>query len=134
MQVTVRYLAAAGAALLALAVGSQTVEAQALDRILKEKKIRITAEVTSPPFGILDKDNKPTGSEVETARQLAKDLGVELELIQVTGPQRIPALLSDRARRPFGFPVRTARSVSSSAPARTSTSRAPPTSPARRSA
>ena len=53
--------------------------------------------MTSPPFGILDKDNKPTGSEVETARQLAKDLGVELELVQVTGPQRIPALLSDRA-------------------------------------
>jgi polar amino acid transport system substrate-binding protein len=92
-----RFLLAAGAALLTFAIGSQTAGAQALDRILKEKKIRITAEVTSPPFGILDKDNKPTGSEVETARQLAKDLGVELELVQVTGPQRIPALLADRA-------------------------------------
>ena len=68
-----------------------------LDRIIKEKKIRITAEVTSPPFGILDKDNKPDGSEIETARQLAKDLGVELELVQVTSPQRIPALLAGRA-------------------------------------
>jgi polar amino acid transport system substrate-binding protein len=68
-----------------------------LDRILKEKKIRITAEVTSPPFGILDKDNQPDGSEIAVARQLAKDLGVELELVQVTAPQRIPALLSGRA-------------------------------------
>jgi polar amino acid transport system substrate-binding protein len=68
-----------------------------LDRIIKEKRIRITAEVTSPPFGILDKDNKPDGSEIETARQLAKDLGVELELVQVTSPQRIPALLAGRA-------------------------------------
>ncbi len=68
-----------------------------LDRIIKEKKIRITAEVTSPPFGILDKDNKPDGSEIETSRQLAKDLGVELELVQVTAPQRIPALLAGRA-------------------------------------
>ena len=92
-----RLLAAACAALFALAIGAQGANAQALDRILKDKKIRITAEVTSPPFGILDKDNKPTGSEIETARQLAKDLGVELELVQVTGPQRIPALLSDRA-------------------------------------
>src|SRR3954469_21203718 len=91
------YLAAIGAALFSVAIGSQSANAQALDRILKEKKIRITAEVTSPPFGILDKDNKPTGSEIETARQLAKDLGVELDLVQVTGPQRIPALLSDRA-------------------------------------
>ncbi|HVF65220.1 MAG TPA: transporter substrate-binding domain-containing protein [Casimicrobiaceae bacterium] len=68
-----------------------------LDRIIKEKKIRVTAEVTSPPFGILDRNNQPDGSEIETARQLAKDLGVELELVQVTGPQRIPALLAGRA-------------------------------------
>ena len=68
-----------------------------LDRIIKEKKLRVTAEVTSPPFGILDRNNQPDGSEIGTARQLAKDLGVELELVQVTGPQRIPALLSGRA-------------------------------------
>src|SRR5689334_15556104 len=68
-----------------------------LDRIIKDKKIRVTAEVTSPPFGILDKNNQPDGSEIATARQLAKDLGVELELVQVTAPQRIPALLAGRA-------------------------------------
>src|SRR6266581_7104913 len=92
-----RLLAAAGVVLLGLTISMGQAGAQALDRILKEKKIRITAEVTSPPFGMLDKDNQPTGSEIETARQLAKDLGVELELVQVTGPQRIPALLSERA-------------------------------------
>ena len=68
-----------------------------LDRIIKEKKLRVTAEVTSPPFGILDRNNQPDGSEIGTARQLAKDLGVEVELVQVTGPQRIPALLAGRA-------------------------------------
>ena len=68
-----RHLLAAGAAALALMLGSGAADAQALDRILKEKKIRITAQVDSAPFGILDKDNKPTGSEIETARQLAKD-------------------------------------------------------------
>lgn len=68
-----------------------------LDRIIKEKKIRVTAEVMSPPFGILDKDNQPDGSEIATARQLAKDLGVEVELVQVTAPQRIPSLLAGRA-------------------------------------
>jgi len=93
----IRLFAALCAAVLTCTIAPQAANAQALDRILKDKKIRITAEVTSPPFGILDKDNKPTGSEIETARQLAKDLGVELELVQVTGPQRIPALLSDRA-------------------------------------
>ena len=68
-----------------------------LDRIIRDKKIRITAEVTSPPFGILDRNNQPDGSEIATARRLAQDLGVELELVQVTAPQRIPALLAGRA-------------------------------------
>jgi polar amino acid transport system substrate-binding protein len=68
-----------------------------LDRIIREKKIRVTAEITSPPFGILDRNNEPDGSEIATARQLAKDLGVEVELVQVTAPQRIPALLAGRA-------------------------------------
>lgn len=68
-----------------------------LDRIIREKKIRVTAQVTAPPFGSLDRNNQPDGSEIATARQLAKDLGVELELVQVTGPLRIPALLAGRA-------------------------------------
>lgn len=84
------------AAILAVGAGFAA-QAQTLDRILKEKKIRITAEVTSPPFGILDKNGQPDGSEIATARQLAKDLGVELDLVQVTGAQRIPALLAGRA-------------------------------------
>src|SRR5207253_10451567 len=65
----------------------------------KGKKVRVTAEVSSPAFGILDRNNQPDGSEIETARQLAKDLGVELELVQVTGPQRIPALLAGAGDR-----------------------------------
>ena len=76
---------------------AQAIPGGTLDRIIKDKKIRVTAEVTAPPFGFLDRNNQPDGSEVATARQLAKDLGVELELVQVTGPQRIPALLAGRA-------------------------------------
>src|SRR5450432_510583 len=68
-----------------------------LDKILKEKKIRIACDVASPPFGVIGSDGQPDGSEVATARQLAKDLGVELELVQVPATGRIPALLSGRA-------------------------------------
>lgn len=68
-----------------------------LDRIQRDKKVRITAEVDSPPFGILDSSGNPDGSEIATARQLAKDLGVELEFVQVNATQRIPALLAGRA-------------------------------------
>jgi len=96
------FAASATAALLAAASGSPAAAQPAqgpstLDRILSEKKIRITAEVTSPPFGTLDRNGQPDGSEIATSRQLAKDLGVELDLVQVTAPQRIPALLAGRA-------------------------------------
>jgi len=95
------FAASATAALLAASAGPAIAQPapgpSTLDRILSEKKIRITAEVTSPPFGVLDRSGQPDGSEIATSRQLAKDLGVELELVQVTAPQRIPALLAGRA-------------------------------------
>src|SRR5258707_4122342 len=68
-----------------------------LDKILKEKKIRIAIDVGNPPFGVLDKDGQPDGSDVAVARQMAKDMGVELEFVQVPSTGRIPALLAGRA-------------------------------------
>src|SRR5450755_2543442 len=68
-----------------------------LEKILSAKKIRVAIDVANPPFGILDKAGQPDGSDVATARQLAKDLGVEIEFVQVPSPGRIPALLSGRA-------------------------------------
>lgn len=76
---------------------AQSAPLSTLDRIQREKKVRITAEVDSPPFGILDAKGNPDGCEIATARQLAKDLGVELEFVQVNATQRIPALLAGRA-------------------------------------
>ena len=65
-----------------------------LERILSAKKIRIAVDVANPPFGILDKNGQPDGSDVAVARQLAKDLGAELEFVQVPSTGRIPALLA----------------------------------------
>ena len=68
---------AAGLALLAAASPAAAQQAAqpggigTLDRIIRDKKIRVTAEVTSPPFGILGRDGQPDGSEISTARQLA---------------------------------------------------------------
>jgi polar amino acid transport system substrate-binding protein len=98
MQRFLGLIAVALVAMLPVLLSTQGAQAEStLDRILREKKIRITAEVTSPPFGILDKDGKPDGSEIATARQLAKDLGVDVEFVQVTAPNRIPALLAGKA-------------------------------------
>jgi len=68
-----------------------------LDKVLKEKKLRVAIDVGNPPFGVLGKDGQPDGSDVAVARQMAKDMGVELEFIQVPSTGRIPALLAGRA-------------------------------------
>ena len=68
-----------------------------LEKILSAKKIRVAIDVANPPFGILDKSGQPDGSDVAVARQLAKDLGAEIEFVQVPSPGRITALLAGRA-------------------------------------
>jgi polar amino acid transport system substrate-binding protein len=91
----------AGAATLAAfikpAAAQGTGGATTLDRIIKEKVVRIACDTSSPPFGVMGSDGKPDGVEVATCKQLAKDLGVELDLVQVVATQRIPALLAGRA-------------------------------------
>jgi polar amino acid transport system substrate-binding protein len=76
---------------------AQTPGQSTLDRIVREKVIRIACDTSSPPFGIIGADGKPDGVEVATCKQLAKDLGVELDLVQVVSTQRIPSLLAGRS-------------------------------------
>lgn len=75
---------------------SATVHADALDNIKKAKKIRIGIELTGPPYGMTDEKLQPAGSDVDTARLLAKDLGVDLEIVTVTGQTRIPYLQTNK--------------------------------------
>jgi polar amino acid transport system substrate-binding protein len=69
----------------------------ALDRILSAKKIVIAVQNDVPPYSLINKDNQLDGFDIDVAKAIAKDLGVELELQVVTGANRIPALVSGRA-------------------------------------
>ncbi len=71
--------------------------ADVLSNIMTRKKIRVATDMGIAPFGMLDGSMKPTGSDVEVARALAADLGVELEFVNTTGPTRIPNLNTDKA-------------------------------------
>jgi polar amino acid transport system substrate-binding protein len=84
----------AGIALVAIAGAAQ---ADQLDEVRAAKKIRVAIDLGSPPFGTNDMQMNPTGSDVETARLLAKDLGVELEIVPTTGANRIPFLQTGKA-------------------------------------
>ena len=71
--------------------------ADLLDDIKAAKKIRIAIDLGTPPYGMTDGQMNATGSDVETARLLARDLGVELEIVQTTGANRIPFLQTGKA-------------------------------------
>lgn len=71
--------------------------ADLLDDIKAAKKVRIAIDLGVPPYGMTDGRMVPTGSDVETARLLARDLGVELEIVQTTGANRIPFLQTGKA-------------------------------------
>ena len=86
-------------AAVALVVTSVAAAAHAdlLDDIRAAKKIRVAIDLGVPPYGMTDGQMKATGSDVETARLLAKDLGVDLEIVQTTGANRIPFLQTGKA-------------------------------------
>ena len=90
---TASTLLLAGLALMSIAVPAQ---ADTLDDIRKAKKIRIAIDLAIPPFGMTDDKMQATGSDVDLARLLARDLGVELEIVTTTGPTRIPMLQTNK--------------------------------------
>ena len=85
----------AAAAVLAFGMGSA--HADLLKDIRDAKKIRIALDTGSPPYGFVDDAMKPVGSDVETAHLLAQDLGVAIEIVQTTSPNRIPFLQTGKA-------------------------------------
>ena len=80
----------------AIAVSGASAFADTVQKIQARKKLLAAIDLSVPPFGMTDGAMKPQGSDVDVARLLAKDLGVELEIVQVTGPNRIPFLLTNK--------------------------------------
>lgn len=75
----------------------QNASADTLDEIKKSGKIRIAVDLGVPPYGMTDDKMQPTGSDIETAKALAKDWGLEFEHVPTTGAARIPALQTGKA-------------------------------------
>ncbi|KAF1047872.1 MAG: L-cystine-binding protein FliY [Herbaspirillum frisingense] len=71
--------------------------ADQLDDIKKAGKIRVAIAMGTPLFSYADDKLQPTGSDVDTAKQLAQDLGVQLEIVSVTNAARVPTLQANRA-------------------------------------
>lgn len=66
--------------------------ADELDDIMKAGVIRIAVPQDFAPFGSTGSDMQPQGYDIDTARLIAKGLGVKLELVPVTSANRLPYL------------------------------------------
>lgn len=84
-------------AALMLAGITQAALADQLDDIKKAGTIRVAIAIGTPLFSYTDANMQPTGSDVDTATELAKDLGVKLEIVPITTAARIPTLQAQRA-------------------------------------
>ena len=83
--------------LMALVGATQMASADVLDDIRKAKKIRIAIDLGVPPYGQTDDKMQPSGSDIDTARAIAKDWGLEFEHVPTTGASRIPSLQTGKA-------------------------------------
>lgn len=71
--------------------------ADVLDTIHKAGVVRVAVPQDFPPFGSLGSDLKLKGYDIEMAEQVAKELGVKVELVPVTSTNRIPYLTTGKA-------------------------------------
>jgi len=87
---------ATAAAAIALLSGTAA-HADKLDNIISSGKLRCAVTLDFPPMGSRDEKNNPQGFDVDYCQDLAKSLGVKAEVVETPFPDRIPALMSDRA-------------------------------------
>lgn len=60
--------------------------------VMKQKKLIVGTEATFPPFESVDEQNKVIGFDIDLAAEVAKDLGVQLEVSEMKFDSLIPAL------------------------------------------
>jgi polar amino acid transport system substrate-binding protein len=80
-----------------LAFGASSVLADSLDDIMKDKLVKIAIQTDFPPYGFAGTDLKPQGLDIDMANYIATKLGAKLELVVVTGANRIPFLQTRKA-------------------------------------
>jgi polar amino acid transport system substrate-binding protein len=92
-----RVLSGIAVAAIAIIGLAQAANADALDDIKKSGKIRIAVDLGVPPYGMTDDKMQATGSDIETAKLLAADWGLQFEHVPTTGAARIPSLQTGKA-------------------------------------
>lgn len=93
MKLNRRLFAALAASTLLTGIAAPAMAAD-LAAVQQAGTVRIGMLVDFPPFGIQDVAGNPDGYDADVAKALAEHLGVNAQIVPVTGPNRIPYLLS----------------------------------------
>ena len=80
----------------ALTVFAPLASAQSVADLKKKGEVTIGMLVDFPPYGTTDAKNQPDGYDADVAKLLGKDWGVKVNIVPVTGPNRIPFLLTNK--------------------------------------
>ncbi|MBS7544095.1 transporter substrate-binding domain-containing protein [Ancylobacter oerskovii] len=83
-------------ALTAFAATLAPAAARTLDEIISSGVVRVGVNPTLPPLGKFNEKNEIVGFDVDFAGEIAKMLGVKLEVVQVGSPDRIPFVVSGK--------------------------------------
>lgn len=81
--------------------------ARSLDEILSDGTIRIGVNPNFPPMSSFGMTNQLEGFDVDIARRIAEELGVDVELVTTEAAQRVPFLVSNRIDIALGAMTRT---------------------------
>ncbi|MBD0417180.1 transporter substrate-binding domain-containing protein [Oryzicola mucosus] len=93
----VRGLVVGAAATLLISSAAMAQQAgSTLDTIIQRGKIVVGISLSTPPYGMTDASMKPSGFDVAVANLIARDLGVQLEIVDQVSQARIPNLTSNK--------------------------------------
>ncbi|SFB75694.1 amino acid ABC transporter substrate-binding protein, PAAT family [Polaromonas sp. OV174] len=79
-----------------LSAWAPAASAQSVADLKKKGELTVGMLVDFPPYGTMNASNQPDGYDADVARLLAKDLGIKVNIVPVTGPNRIPFLLTNK--------------------------------------
>jgi polar amino acid transport system substrate-binding protein len=68
----------------------------ALKHVLTTGTVKVATCLSFTPFGFTNQQGRPDGYDVDIANELAKDMGVKLEVVDTTSSNRIPNLQTNK--------------------------------------
>ncbi len=83
-------------ALLLLGLTHPIAHAQTIDELVSRGVVNIGVLADLPPYGMLNDKQEVEGYDIDVANLLGKYLGVKVNIVQLTGPNRIPFLLTNK--------------------------------------